>query len=719
MSFKEIKNIKMEYRIPEDEVIESFYIPCLAQAKKYDRAVGFFSSSILLKISKGLCAMAKNNAKIRLLISPRLSQEDYEAIEKGYKNRYQEFINEKFENSFEEYDDEESINRFALLSHLISSRLLDIKVVFLTKNNERAMYHEKLGIMKDYDGNRIAFTGSSNETENGYEENYEAIDVFCSWKSAESFDRIDLKEIAFNSLWDGIDNNTIVLEFPKVIVNKLLKYESKKTCNLLTLDENYQKKIIKMKRVKTDKEPKIKENIVLHDYQEEAIKKWELQNFRGIYSMATGTGKTFAGAGSICRLFEAKKRIFTVIVCPTKILVEQWYEELNENFNIEAIKCYENTNNYLKDLNRAVKKFSQKLTNFICIITTNKTFMLSKIQEPIINNLENVFLLVDEAHNFGADKISSFLEHDYPYRLALSATFERFNDGKGTKKLLDFFGEKCIEYTLKDAIIHNQLSSYKYYPILVTLTDDELDQYIELTKKIKKCSFSMTDDINDLPESVKMLLVKRARIIAGAKNKVDKLIEVIEPYKKENKILVYCGAVNYDMNDDNSSDRKQISEVVERLSKDLDMCVSKFTAEEDSKERKNILDEFKKEFNPTIQALVAIKCLDEGVNIPTIKTAFILASSSNPKEYIQRLGRVLRKHPGKKYAEIYDFVTLSRPFNVLQRMSKEEKDLEISLAEKELERIEYFATLSDNSSNSNDIKDKIKEAYNINKIAYY
>ena len=492
----------------------------------------------------------------------------------------------------------------------------------------------------------------------------------------------------------------------------MLNYESKKTKDLLILDELFQEKIEKNKV--QNKYPKIQDGIELFDYQIKAIDEWEKRKFKGIYDMATGTGKTFAGGGSICRLFEIKKRLFVVIVCPYTHLVEQWAEELKV-FNINAIKCYGNKNDYIIELSRATKKFKQKRSNFACILTTNKTFINDRIQDVINENLQSTLLLVDEAHNFGADKISSYLTLDYPYRLALSATLDRYGDEEGTQKLYDFFGEKCITYSLAKAIQENKLTKYKYYPVLIQLDEDELSDYVELTTKIRKFKCQSNESRKNIPEALKRLLLKRARIIAGAKNKVEKLIEIMESYKDKNNILIYCGAVKYgeESYEKSYEEKKQINLVIEKLKNDLGMTASKFTSEENSEEREAIKAAFK---NEEIQALVAIKCLDEGMNIPAIKTAFILASSTNPKEYIQRRGRVLRKFPGKQYAEIYDFITISRSLEELRRLPKESKDLELSLAKKELVRLEDFANLSDNPQYSNNIIDEIKKAYSIDII---
>ena len=217
----------------------------------------------------------------------------------------------------------------------------------------------------------------------------------------------------------------------------------------------------------------------------------------------------------------------------------------------------------------------------------------------------------------------------------------------------------------------------------------------------------------DLPQSAERLLIKRARIIAGAQEKVTKLKEVIAPYRNDNHLLVYCGATRVESTFKNEAgvdgdEQRQIDEVTALLGNSLGMRVTQFTAAEDSKQRELIKDKFS---NGEIQALVAIKCLDEGMNIPGIETAFILASSTNPKEYIQRRGRVLRKAPGKRYAKIYDFITLPRPLDEYSFQSSIQAEL--SLVNREVERMRDFQELAENPSDVTEIIRELTEKYNL------
>ena len=401
-----------------------------------------------------------------------------------------------------------------------------------------------------------------------------------------------------------------------------------------------------------------------------------------------------------------------MIICAPYIhLVEQWAEEA-EKFNIHPIKCY-GAIDYKGKLKNELQKYKSKRTDFVCVITTNGTFQTSFLQDMVLLNLKDTLLVVDEAHNFGAMKISKLLSVNYPYRLALSATLDRYGDSAGTQRLYDFFGEKCIEYSLERAIKEQKLTKYYYYPIVVTLTSDEYDRYRLLTEKIKKFYVSKGED--DIPDALKILLVTRARIVAGAQNKVLKLKDCIMKYKKDSNLLIYCGAVKYlGIGDDDDVGARQIEVVKNMLNKDLGMIATKFTSNEDARTRKEIIRAY---VNEEIQALVAIKCLDEGMNVPAIKTAFILASSANPKEYIQRRGRVLRKHPGKEYAEIYDFITLPRPLDEVFTISEIEKNTDKTLIKKELIRMIDFANLSNNPSECNGLIDEMKAAYNLDTIS--
>lgn len=722
MSFQEL-DIKKEYRSLLDSVAKDFYIPLLIQAVKYQRAVGFFSSSCLVEISKGISELAKNGGKIQLVASPYLSDEDIEAIKSGYAMRDQ-VVKEAIRREMTEGKTPFEKARLNLLANLISDNILDIKIAFTEDSDRMGMYHEKMGIITDAEGNRVAFAGSMNESAAAMTLNYETIDVYCSWKG--EVDRVIAKENAFASIWNDTEPNIKIIDFPELKQEIIDKY--KYAVPDFEIDKKeYAPDIDTVLHtdlgVYTEYGPKFPEWFKLHDYQDEAITEWQKRNYRGIFDMATGTGKTYTGLGALTNLSKnLGHKLAAIIVCPYQHLVEQWVEDILK-FNIDPIIGYSDSSqkDWQKRLKNAIRdqKLKVRGREFFCFICTNATFSSDYVQAQLAKIKSDTLLMVDEAHNFGAPYLSCLLYDNYKYRLALSATLDRHNDEEGTAKLYDFFGEKCIEYTLDRAIEEKKLTKYKYYPIVVTLTEEELEAYDNLSYEIGKCIMKDKNGKIKLSSKGEKLALKRSRIIAGAKNKLTMLEEVIQPYIHDKHILVYCGATkgleqNQDRSDIDSEDIRQIDAVTDLLGNKLGMEVSQFTSKESVEEREVLKREFSA--GDTLKVLIAIKCLDEGVNIPKIKTAFILASTTNPKEYIQRRGRVLRLAEGKEYAEIYDFITLPYDTQSVTSLTEAQVKRNFTLVKNELRRAEEFSRIAVNMVESASLIDEIKDAYGIQEL---
>ena len=714
MSFLEV-NLKTEYRSRRDDVIKDFYNPVLTQAVLYKRAVGFFSSSALVAMSEGICGLIKNGGSIQMIASPRLSQEDLEAINDGFKRRdviIKEALLRELKTPQGIFEEE----RLNLLSNLIAIGRLDFKIAFLEDDNMVGMFHEKLGLVYDAAENVIAFSGSMNESANAFFNNYESIDVFMSWTTNDA-DRVTKKEAAFDSLWKGTERGVKVLDFPDVREEILRRYKVNDKIDV-TLDDPPPENELPPVVVEPLKNfPAVPSNVTLRDYQIKAIDEWARKNFCGIFDMATGTGKTFTALAAVSRLFDDKKNLAVLIVCPYQHLVEQWCEDIIA-FGMKPIVCYSASSqkNWRERLKTAVTNFNSGVKKFFCMVSTNATFSTNSVQKLMKKLSGEIVLVVDEAHNFGAKNLSRTLLPHIPYRLALSATIDRHGDEEGTQKLYDYFGEKCIEYTLSDAIKNDMLTPYYYYPVPVSLNEDEREKYLELTAKIRKGVHRDKHGNIKLTEQAKMLLIKRARLVAGAEEKISVLREKIEAFKDDNKILVYCGATtmrdaDYREGIPSEEETRQIDVVVKMLGNELGMRVSKFTSEENANERELLKKNFAE--GKHLQALVAIRCLDEGVNIPSIRTAFILASSTNLKEYVQRRGRVLRKSPGKMHAVIFDFITL--PIS-LDEVANFDSDIIAglkSLTKRELARMKTFAADAENPFESDSLAIEIQDAYGI------
>ena len=701
----------LEYRSLQKDVIKEFYEPALRNAISYERAVGFFSSSALMEISYGLQGLVGNGGRVKLVASPKLSEEDQEAIQYGYRSR-DEIVERALIREWEEPKSPFQEKRLQLLAYYIAHNLLDIKLAFVHNQNEKlvGIFHEKLGLISD-GVNVVAFSGSMNETNRAYHGNYEAIDVFCDWKSEESALRVKRKKEAFEHIWNNTEKNIEVLEFPKVIRERIEKYNLGKPEEQID-GESFLKQEWEYENQRQG--PMIPEWFEPREYQRKAVSEWECQGFRGIFDMATGTGKTYTALYGITKIFEVRRgKIGIIILCPYQHLVEQWVEDMKK-FNLNPIVAYSASSDkkYKERIKNAIFEYEIGTRDFFTVICTNDTFKSSAMQDSLQYLHKEVLLVADEAHNLGAVGISKMLDEKYIYRLALSATMERHNDEEGTERLLKYFGKKCIEYDLETAIREKMLTPYYYYPVVVYLSEVELEKYMQLTREIGKCIVKRNGR-EELSKKGQMLALHRAQLVAGASGKCQALMEVMESYSRDDHMLVYCGtAMLSDEYIDSleETEIRQIDYITQLLGNVMNMRVAQFT----SREGKELRQERIRHFDEgDLQALIAIKCLDEGVNIPKIKTAFILASTTNPKEYIQRRGRVLRLAEGKRFARIFDFVTLPRSLEEAANMDPEGRMKDIALVKNEIMRIQEFKRLSQNPADSDRLIMDLVDIYHL------
>ena len=451
-----------------------------------------------------------------------------------------------------------------------------------------------------------------------------------------------------------------------------------------------------------DEYPNIPDNIKLRTYQEEAINNWFDNRLRGVFQMATGTGKTITAISAITKLFNLCKvkkiSCALIIVVPYKSLLEQWIDTL-KLFNITPIKCYENKKIWLDKLDKKIEFFNIGITKTLYIITTNATFNSSSFQQSISKIKRDYILCIDEMHHAATDKYLMNLPTNCSFRLGLSATLESNHNMERTSELVSYFGGIVYEFSMKRAIEEGFLTPYYYYPIFIELSEYEKEEYFMLSKKIGRL-INVCDKDN---ECLTSLLMKRARILGSAENKLKELIKLKSKVENTKYNIFYCGDT-IDENDD-----KFIYKVNRIVANELELKTHTFTSEEDKNERKNILERFKQ---GDLQAITAIRCLDEGIDIPELRRAFILSSSTNPKEFIQRRGRILRKCKSKEYAEIYDFIVVaSLDKRYINELTDEELIVEKKIFLRELDRFVEFASLSINEIESHNKLMQIWDLY--------
>jgi len=431
----------------------------------------------------------------------------------------------------------------------------------------------------------------------------------------------------------------------------------------------------------------------LRQYQRVAVANWFANNGRGTLKMATGSGKTITALAIATELYQKISLQVLLVICPYCHLVNQWARE-SEKFGLKPILAFEDAGSWQNKLAASLYEVrsgdslrdSCASRAFLTIITTNATLMSDSLQSQLRYFPEKTLIIGDEVHNLGAPRLGQSLPRNIGLRLALSATPERHYDEQGTEAILDYFGPVLQpELTLADAIRQKALVHYLYYPILVELTETESRKYSYLTKKI---GWALWGDENlENNDALTPLLMQRARLIGAAANKLTALRELMINRLDTAHTLFYCGDGSIEGSTRKKNNR-QLTETTKLLGSELGYRVNTYTAATPLAERERLRQQFE---SGELQGLVAIRCLDEGVDIPAIRNAVILASSSNPRQFIQRRGRILRPHPGKERATLFDMIVLPPD------LGKETIEVERNLLRKELKRFLEFADLADNA----------------------
>lgn len=626
MNFRDVP-LKISYKTVGEDTFSEILNPLLTCTKIYKRSVGFFSSSALNFIGDGLLEMARNGGKIYLATSPQLSDEDIFAIHSGYLDR--NIIEQKFINEVQDALNLISDTNAKILYMLVKENIVDIKVVIRADG----IYHDKLALLEDYNGNIIACVGSNNETGSAYNYNYEKVRVYKSWYDTEG--RIADEMSEFESIWNNENAELNVYDFMSAFEKELL-------------DRVERKGVYKKDTSKYEMRP----------YQIEAKDKWNENGHNGFFVMATGTGKTITALYSI-QDFVKNNKIFTVIAVPYKHLASQWAEDVKEFFPEAVVQIIHGeitdgeTKIYASYL-QALKQYKP-----IIVITTIKSFFLDRY----VNLYDKIdfakLLIVDEAHNF-ANRINDELSYKYPYKLGLSATPVFGSDVGKTQLLLNWFGGQVVDLPIEKAL-GKYLVNYEYHPIFVDATDEDEFKFAQATKLMLS---GMDFDQQIIIDEDKFTRGYRGRLraISMATEKHDRIGEIFANIEDKDHTIIYCsdGRLWYE-SANKSNELLEIRHLEYILRLINSSCLgsigngkaSKFTATESVDERMQLIESFNKGY---IEYLVAIRCLDEGINIPSIKSALILSSNDNYREFVQRRGRILRLFKGKTIAHIYDVI---------------------------------------------------------------
>ena len=667
MNYREL-DIKLSYHSQgPDNITDHFICPALKCTKMYKRGTGFFSSSVLSSITDGVTALIKNGGKIQLVASPRFSQEDLDAINAGYHEK-SEIVSEIFSKEFVEELEKMADDDIIMLAKLVATGVLDIRIVVTDTRYGDGMYHDKLGILEDFDGNKVVFYGSPNSSKGGYKTNYEKIRISKSWVPGQS-EAVNDEEIEFDSLWNKYNDVVMVYDFSESIKNNIFIIVDRK--GLRERYENLDGKDVSREDPQT--------GITLRKYQERAIKAWRDNNYRGFFVMATGTGKTWTAIYATKEITDHED-ILLVICAPYKHLVKQWSDDIKKVYTDNEIILVSSENpKWQIDLSNAIMSAKYRGGKTVIAISTIVSFYLPVFKKITARTNMKRMLIVDEAHRF--TNRESYIQNDYTYLLGLSATpSSRKNDERGVA-LMNFFGGNVFNLPIEYAIQHGYLVHYNYYPIFVNSTSDEEDRFKYYTKKIMAC---WKGNICIDPTECAKQKRNRLRVIAMAEQKSKQFRYIMSHVKEKDHFIVYCGDGRTYNN--GGEELRHIDQVKKILSKD-GYRPSQFTAQENMKTRMELVESFNKGL---VDCLVAIRCLDEGINIPSINGALILASNDDYREFVQRRGRILRTYTDeytgeeKKVANIYDVIVLPG------------YDMD-AWAKIELRRYYEYARLADNS----------------------
>lgn len=728
------------YRPGEFNSPEKFFNDCLENSKEFDLQLGYFSSATISVLADGFATFISNGGRMRLVINHIVSDEDKDAINKGLKGG---FINcfdltdfETLRQTFDEYQQQ----FFECLAFLIYNKRIDIRII--KPRNKKGISHTKSGQFRDGDS-ITSFTGSANFTISGLFNNLEEIKIDRS----DSVDMMVQKRIAsqredFDSIMDGSKRNIEYLSPDDLVSAIMSNYGDKDIEELLDVEEKLRKikkeKAIRERQERIDMvcddydiEPRFPYPSGPRDYQKTAFENWKNNGQKGLFAMATGTGKTITSLNCLLEIYKRKGYYKAIILVPTITLVNQWEQECRKFQFSNITKVYSKNLTWRDEVERI--SFNEKYktdrepeVSYI-IISTYASYSREKVFK-VLNGFDKrrLLMIADECHNMGSGSLVKRLK-EIPYlrRIGLSATPKRQFDDEGNHKLNEFFGSEekyTYEYSMEEAIKNGVLCQYMYYPHVVNLTQEEMDAYVELSERIVKYFNYDKEVFEHIDEKLKMMLLARKRIVHKAARKLDIFRSIIQKRFEEKGNLKYSliyvpegnkpdyvgGGDDFDVSEDIGDDKDmehlidQYTHVVTEI--DDHVTVRKFVSGQ--KDRDEILYDFAE---GKLHVLTSMKCLDEGVDVPRSELAIFCASTGNPRQFIQRRGRVLRTHPDKKMAELHDLVVAPEVnhYSDCYRMEQ-------SLLRGELARVTSFAHLSENPSYSELELREVLDHYGLN-----
>jgi superfamily II DNA or RNA helicase len=657
--------LRTNYSSEADNLYQDFFLPVLTEAVTYRRAVGFFSLAVLLNVPSALSRLVKREGRIELIFGKLVSPDDFEAIRDGMSLPWKEDELPRFDRILEEHAGSLLEYRVRLLAWLFKSGRLEMKVAV----RPTGMFHQKIGLLEDGVGDVISFSGSMNETMSALDPrfNSEEITVFRSWIEGQK-EYVVNHAASFAQLWSGeTGSSTVVCGIPEAIQEGLTFVSEQFPEAPEVGQEDKQVRVFFDRRTdKATSRPAVPETLhgvpfAMRSHQLDALRAWAGNGYNGILELATGAGKTITAIYAATKTVESNEGIALLIAVPYQDLADQWCAELRQ-FNILTLRCYGSRAEWEPIAQAYLRRNRGNQREFIAIVVVNRTLKSEHFQSFARElDTERLFFIGDECHHHSGKGYLGKLLQGARFRLGLSATPFHYMDNDANDRLRAVYDRVVFQYSLADAVREKVLTPYEYVPVPVELTNQETQEYIDLTDQIARVFAATSKDMSgSSSEKLKILLMRRARLIGTAENKLIELERLLDDRRVEGHSLFYCSDGRMIIDDDDDEIGSDAAEVKQRhaVAKALTrrgVRVSPFTSDEARWQRREILRQFR---DGDTDALVAIRCLDEGIDVPACRTAYLLASSRNPRQFIQRRGRILRRAPGKDSALIYDFVVV-------------------------------------------------------------
>lgn len=684
---RSLDEVRPLYLSPAEPFAEEILIPGFQVADRVDCMVGFFSSEILASLAPGLATyIAGSKNSFRLIISPLLCAKDRAVIEEGLKSA--EDVATRVLCNMTVTEDLLQQHTLKCLSWLLQTNRIEIKVALM----KDALFHLKAWLFEDRE-DVLAAHGSSNATYSGIRKNIEQIAISKSWQDSNQQYITDKLRREFGRLWEDRETNCIVVDMPNAVRHRLLQtYHSERPPTEDALRGLYGQalKVSEETEIYGSAPLRNREFRIPHDlryedgpfgHQGKAVEAWCDAGHRGVLEMATGSGKTNTAMIGAYELYKSSRPLLIVVAAPYIPLIEQWCDEIAPfGLNPVNLAMAANARGRARKLQRLRRELRLGLSKVGTVVVSHDTLCTSEFVKEIDQFECARLLIADEVHNLGRPSFISDPPECFEHRLGLSATPIRQYDEEGTKALFEFFGSAVFQFTLKEAI-GRCLVEYDYYVHPVYLTDREMDEWFDLTGKIKQNAWRDEDGKPD--DYLAKLLRDRRALLETASGKVSKLKELLDGED--------TGSLRHTLIYTSDKGPKQLNEV-NRLLHGMHILFHQLTAEEtvDPDQTKRIIRSFQ---NGEIQILTAKRVLDEGVNVPQICKAFVLASTTVKRQWVQRRGRLLRtcNAIGKTYSIIHDLLAL--PPGMDEGLDPEAR----SLVSSELQRVQEFALLARNA----------------------